>query len=383
MRRPLRMAAVALVMVGVLALTGCADLLDLDRKALIIAMGLDAGPSPASVQVTVQYLVPAAGQGGGGGGGGSLLGGGTTSGASVSPVTISATGASVDDAVRRLRADTNLFFYLGNLGVVVLGQSLARQDVLAPLEYFVRNGEVAESAEVVVAQGTAAALLRSTNPSTSEGVGLPMFRMLTLAETVYYPVSPNVMWRFFSTSLGSARSGYAPLMAPSPQGPAFKVTGLALFRQGVLVGQLTDYQSDVADWLLKRTGFPDAIVTLGGATTPSALRISRRSLTIRVRGPSEVALGLDFSTSIRESPGFIMDDRDVTPLEQDAAAQMTQQIRGVLDVLQADGVDAMNLADRVVAAYPSLAQDGWPSLFQRLRIDLSVTVHIYEAGRLT
>jgi Ger(x)C family germination protein len=377
------MAVMALLLAASLAAAGCADLLDLDRKAIIVGMGFDAGTSPGTVQVTVQYLVPAGGGGGGGGGGGTLLGGGADSGATVNPVTISATGVNVDDAIRRLRGETNLFFYLGNLGVAVLGQALARQDATAPLDYLLRNGETAEATQIVVAQGTAAALLRSTTPATSEGTALQMFRLLTQAESAYYPLAPNVLWRLVSTGEGPSRSGYAPIMAPSRQGPAFTAAGIALFRQGRMVGQLTDYQGDVADWLIKRAGFPDAIVNLGGAPRPSALRISRRTLSVRVLGPDEVALTLVFRTSIRESQGAILDDRDVAAWEQDAAEQMTRQIRQVLDVLQADGADVLDLADQVLARYPALARDGWPSLFQHLRIDLSVTVRLYEGGRLT
>jgi spore germination protein KC len=374
-----RKAVVAALLVGLLMTTGCGDLVDLDRKAIVVGVALDPGKSPGTVQVAIQYLAPTSG----GGGGGSTMGAGSAAGTNANPVTLTATGANVDDAIRLLRDETSRFFYLGNLGIILIGEDLARQGIMAPLDYFLRDGEIAETTEIAVTQGPAVSVLRASNAETQEGTALPLFQLLTQAERVYFPVSPNVMWRVFSQMEGSARASFAPLVAPSQQGPAFDIAGLALLRQGRLAGMLTGYPADVADWLLKRAGYPDATVTLSGERTPSALRINRRSLKTTVLGSEEVGLALSFDTTVRESSGFVMDDRDVAPLEQAAAAQMQSQIRGVLNAMQADGTDVLGLADQVLARYPSLASEAWPTLFQRMRIDLSVAVHIYEGGRQT
>ncbi len=377
-RRWARVAVVIALIGAMLCSVGCGDLIDLDRKALIVGVGLDAGASPGTMQVTVQYLKPSTGQGGG-----TSPMGGSTSGTDVTPVTLTATGVNVDDAIRKLRGETNRFLYMGNLGVIIIGRALARQGAMTALDFLLRDGEISEATELAVAPQTAVALLKSTTPTTTSGVALPLFRFLNSAERLYYPTAPNVLWRFLGAAEAHARATYAPLVVPSSQGSPFNVTGLALFRGDALAGELTGYQADVADWLVKAGGYPDALVRLSGEKTPSALRINRRRLKITGRGPSEVALALSFDVNIRESAGFVLDDRATAPLEQAAAAQMEQQIRGVLDVLQADGTDILGIADRVLARYPSLAQDAWPPLFQKMKLDLSVTVHIYEGGRHT
>jgi spore germination protein KC len=374
-------ATVAIALVGALVCAvGCGDMIDLDRKALVVGVGLDAGASPGTVQVTLQYLNPSSG--GGGGGGGSPTGG-TLTGTNATPVTLTATGVNVADAIAKLRDETDRFLYFGNLGVIVIGQALARTGAAAPLDFFVRDGEISESTELAVAQGTASSLLKSSTPSEMNGVALPLFELLSRAERLSYPTSPNVLWRFLGAADGIGRGSYAPVIARSPQGAPFAITGMALFRGDALAGELPGYRAEVADWLVKRTGFPDAVVRLSGERTPSSLRITQRQLKIQVLRPGEVALALSFDTTIRESAGLVTDNRPLGPLEQAAAAQMQAQIREVLDVLQTNGTDVLGISDRVLARYPSLAQNPWPSLFQKLKIDLTVAVHIYEGGRQT
>lgn len=374
-------AVLCLLMAAVLLLlAGCADLTDLDRKAIVLGLGLDVGPAPGTVQVTLQYAIPGST---GGGGGGTPGGGGGPSGISIRNITVTATGADVTDALRRLRAETDRFVYFGNLVVIVLGRDLAARGVTAPLDYLLRDGSVMESTQVVVAQGSAVDLLASRSTVAGQGVALPLYYFLTNAERTAYPTAPNVLWRFFSLLDGTGRGTYAPLLAPSKQGLPFDNVGIALIRQGRTAAELTGYRAAVADWLLKSGGYPDAIVRLAGSPEPDALRLTRRRLSIRVLGPDAVSIRLGFRAVIQEAPGLLIDGRDIAALDHDASVQMRYQVRQVLNEMQAAGTDALGISDNVLARYPALASEAWPRLFSRLRIDLSVQVSLHEGGRKT
>lgn len=369
--QPRRLAALALC--ASLVLAGCGDLIDIDRRALVVGVGLDQ--APGGYQVTVEYPAPGSG-GEGGGGGGGLLGGGQ-SGGGMTPKVISASGRDVGLAVERIRPETSRFIYFGNLGVIAFGQALAAQGVLAPLDYFLRQGEVAEVVQLVVASGEAGTLLQTKG---SEGVGLPMFEYLRTAESAHEPTAPTPLWRFLAMTDSAADAAYLPVMAPSIQGQPFRSVGTALFRGGRMVAELTGVQGNALDWLVKHAGYPTAQVTLPGSTAPVTLRVAGVRRSWRVLSPERALLTVRLNTTISEGFGLVLDSRDVTAWQQAASEQLQLQIRQVLDVLQQDGVDILGLADQVHVRYPRATAD-WPLHFSGMRLDVAVAVSIHGAGR--
>ena len=374
MRR--RHVGLALLLTGAILLTGCAELVDIERRALVVGAGVDLGPAGIGYRVTVQYPAPE-GQGGGGGGG-SLGGGGQSSGTGV-PRTIGATGVNVGLAMDNLRQESDRFLYLGNLSLIAIGMPLAEQGALTPLDFFLRSGEVSESAQIVVTTADAGALLQQKAP---EGVALPLFEYLRQAEVVHVPTSPDPLWRFMALTYSKSEAAYAPIIAPSTQGQAFTGVGTALFLRGRMVGTVTGYQTSVLDWLIKKQGFPDGVVTLPGAAGPVTLRVVGVTKRLQVVSPSDIVLHMRFQAYLREGHGLILDDKDIRPLEGDAAAQLTSQVRGVLDELQKDGTDVIGLAPRVHARYPDATAD-WPAAFSHLHLGLDVSIRITGGGRET
>lgn len=373
------MGIVALVLGCTIFASGCGDLIDIDKKALVVGVGLDAAASPDNYEVTLQYLIPS-GQGGAGGGG--VLGSGGAGSTANRAVTITAAGVNVSDTLRRLRDETDRFIYLGDVGDILIGQALARRGVLAPLDYFLRAGQVAESTQMVVVAGRAADLLSRKNSISRGGAALPLFEFLRLAERAVYPASPNVLWRFLGPLYTRNRAGYLPIVRISSQGRPFRFAGTALFLRGSMVGRLTGYAGIPLDWLIKGSGYPDALVRLPESAEPVALRVIQVRKRWRVRGPNTVALDLRINTNVREANGIIIDDSNLTTIEHQAALRIRDQVRRVLDTLQRDGTDVIGLSDRVFARYPADAAD-WPARFSRLRLQLKVTVRIYPGGRRT
>lgn len=370
-------AWLAVALAATTTLAGCGDLVDIDRRALVVAVGVDTATAGGpGYELTVEYPAPSGG--GGGGGGGGLLGGDQTGG-SLQPKTISASGGNMGSALESIRPETSRFIYFGNLGVIAIGDTLAQKGVMAPLDYFLRQGEVAETVQVVVALGGAGPLLSAKAP---EGVGLPMFEFLRAAERVHEPTAPNPLWRFLAMSESVAQASYLPVMQPSTQGQAFSSLGSALFRNGRMVDEVPENQALVLDWLIKSTAFPYAVVSLPGSTDPVTLRVVGVRKSWRILGPNHAALAMRLSTTIAEGTGVVLDDRDVTDWQQSASRQLQLQIRQVLDTLRKDGTDILGLADRVHARYPDATVD-WPVAFSHMQIDLQVSVTINEGGRKT
>lgn len=368
-------ALVAAGLSGCLLLAGCAELTDIDQKALVVGVALDSGSAPDTNVVGIQYLVPGQGQGGQGG---AVLGG-ATSAQPGQGVTVCDQATSVGAALQDLRDETERLIYLGNLGVIAVGQALAQQDVVSALNYFLRDGQVAEATQLVVVQGRACAFLQNRTSATSSN-SLALYEYMSAAERATFPASPNVLWRFLSGLLSPAEASYAPLVGTSEQGAPFRVLGTAFFLRGRLVGQAQGYHAAGFDWLLKKSGYPDALVNLPGSSRPVSVHVRSVARRIRVLGPAHVALTMRFNTTVREG-GVTLDARDLGPLQASIGNQLQSQIRALLDQLQAQGTDVLGIGDRVLARYPGEAGD-WPAVFSHTKIDLRVQVRLYEGGRM-
>ena len=365
--------ALALLIVLAVGLSGCNQLVDVDHRALVLGVGLDANPAGTGYLVAVEYpvLPPVGGAGTGG------TGQGQTGGGGMSFRTIEKSGANIGDAMLRFRMETDRVIYLGNLSVIAVGAQLAARGVLTPLDYFIRAGEVSESAQVVIAEPDAVALLNRPSPN---GVALPLFEYLRRSELVSAATAPDPLWRFLALSYSLADAAYAPLVQPSPQGQPFRVLGTALIVRGRMVGQLIGYQSAILDWLVKRGGYPEALISLPGATGTSTLRVTAVRKRLQVISPSAAVLHMHFETFVSEGAGLHLDDHAVLPFEQAATSQITTQIRGVLATLQADGTDVIGLAPYMHARYPDVTAD-WPKTFSHLHLGLDVTVSITGGAR--
>jgi hypothetical protein len=177
-----RRFALALLLASAVALSGCAQLVDVNHRALVLGAGIDTAPSGGEYNVSLQYPLTQQSSGGGG------TTGGGSGGGQLQFKTVEALGINVGSALTQLREQTDRFIYLGNLSVIALGAPLAEKNVLVPLDYFIRSGEVSEPAQVVVAQPDATGLL---HPPSPEGVALPLFQYLRRSEVIQVATAPD------------------------------------------------------------------------------------------------------------------------------------------------------------------------------------------------
>ncbi len=136
---------------------GCWDRVEIEQLSYISMVGIDTS-GPDGVLVTFQCVIPrmlARGQGGGNGGGA----------AQVKPYTnYSIKARNVSDAVRlfEIKQPHKALFKVAT--VIVLGEDLARRDVVPPLDFFTRKPALRRSLWVMVAEGRAEDILLKGDP---------------------------------------------------------------------------------------------------------------------------------------------------------------------------------------------------------------------------
>ncbi len=135
---------------------GCWDRVEIEQLSYISMVAIDAA-GPDEVLVTFQCIIPrmlARGQDGGGGG--------TNP---VRPYTnYSVKARNVSDAVRLFEIKQPHKALFKTATVIIVGEDLARQGVVSPLDFFTRKPALRRSVWVMVAEGRAADILLKGDP---------------------------------------------------------------------------------------------------------------------------------------------------------------------------------------------------------------------------
>ncbi|MCL6522901.1 MAG: spore germination protein, partial [Firmicutes bacterium] len=210
-----RGSALLLLLALLLGTAGCGDVEDIDKRALVVALALDAAPGGA-LRLTVQF--PAAGDnftGGGGGGTGGRMGGGqgTTAGA----VTLQARAASWSEAVAALARRTGRALDLRTVDAVLVGEALARRGITDLVGALLREPAISKTADVLLVRGQAGALLASRPPQGTAPMATRLSRLVRngLTRTVT-DARPVALWELGRDLMTPYRTASLPEAAPGP-----------------------------------------------------------------------------------------------------------------------------------------------------------------------
>ena len=354
----------ALLVAASVGLAGCAQLTDIHDRSLIFGLGIDEGAHSGLIALSAQALHPpeagSEGAGGAGGGAGGGKGGQWR--------TLVASGPTLAGALGQLQAETDRRVFLGQLGVVFIGTSLARRGIVHDLGALVRSTQVPETLAVAVTEGRAAPFLRQ---GTSQQVAWMARKFLTTPRAGA-AVLPNPLWHFMAQSLGMARATYAPLFAAAPEGLGLRFVGTAVFLDGRMVDALSPEQSTALAWLTKREGFGG--VTVG--TPPDEFHVAihrvraRWDLSTPASPRLHVAATGEVTAAPRRSP-----TGGQAAMQRAAGGEMAAQLRTVLSRLQVDGADLVGIGERL-RERGALPTGAWPGNFAKLRFTVSVQVHL-------
>ncbi|MEC0275434.1 Ger(x)C family spore germination protein [Peribacillus frigoritolerans] len=129
------------LMLPVICLSGCWSSIELNKLAIVTAMGIDK--TEDGYLVTVQILNP------------SELAGDARSGRT-EVVTFKKSGATIYEAIRGLSTDVPRRIYVAHLREVVFGEEMAREGIGKPLDVLSRHKEIRSDFYMTVAKGSTA-----------------------------------------------------------------------------------------------------------------------------------------------------------------------------------------------------------------------------------
>lgn len=169
-------------------------LIDIQKTAVVAAIGIDAAEQEGFCDVTAQIAVPD--QSGSG---------------KASNVTVK--GAStVNDAITELNRKTGWYPTLVHCKLLLLGEKVADNDVLGVLDFFLRSNFIDDSCLVAVCEERAEDTLRASSP-VGELTAVSISKVLSSTAQKTGAVSVMILRDFAKGYYSDAASGYLPFLS--------------------------------------------------------------------------------------------------------------------------------------------------------------------------
>ncbi|MGE5550624.1 MAG: Ger(x)C family spore germination protein [Bacteroidota bacterium] len=366
----LKVRIVVFVLLANLA-SGCWDTEDIERRAMIEAIGLDAAEGNR-VRVTLELpaleavLAPAAG-------------GGDTG---KTTHTITAEGDSVFGAIPGLQAKSMKGLFAGQIKGIVIGAELARRGLTGHLDMLDRHPKIPPQAAVFLTKGEAREIL-ATATALEPNPALEVSLLSTLLADQVFPVK---LWRFMhdlDTGREEPEEAFLPIIAYDARERSDILRGLGVFHGDRLVGELSGNEARMFGLLTARMGSATVQVPVRGMGLTTYHRVKSR-----VKNSVHVEDGRPAFLIEVHAHGFLiemtkpripLDNRTDRAIEKTVARALQGEMMKVVHKLQSLNSDILGLGELLRAKQPRIWERlDWNEAFPQVPVQIEVQ---FEMGR--
>jgi spore germination protein KC len=384
-------------------LTGCWDRLEIETRAVILAIGIDEatpveaeersnathltkdfhGTTSELLHITVQIAVP----------GRIPLGPGQSSGQTSSiqnPVwVLSATGQTINDALMNLQQQLADRLFFGHLRVIVVSETVAREGLQNLNDYLRRQPEVRRTAWMIVSKGKAIDFMTAT-PQLERVPTL--YLLATLDNAVKMGRLPNdFLGIYFSASSAKGQEGYLPYLDLKKKSN-IEVAGLAYFKGDKMVGTTKALQIG-AFMAMKQInpGGYSILLQLPGTETMVVFQVTHRKAKITVDikdGKPHVTIRCLVEGDVREKSNedFILSEDSIKKIEEQVKKDGLKTFKTLIQQTKEDGSDIFGFGEYIRATQAAYwnreikSKEKWESMYPDLSVDVKLRIKIRRIG---
>lgn len=363
------------LLLALVLLAGCWSSLELERRALVAAMGVDRGRD-GKMLVTAQIISPeravrrpGAARAAAGGEEPAVL-------------VVSAEARTLAEAVRLIAKDTGRTLFFPHLAVMVVGEDLAREGLQPVVDWVPRNRELRMATWFAVAPGSARAVVANTAESLER---IPGFHIGQLMDRGVQDDSRVVSIHLFDFLQALIRPGMEPVavrlsVEESGGQEQVQATGAAVFRGYRMAGWLTEIESRGYLWFRGEVRRGILSVPLSeGKYIAFQIRGYRSSLTSEIResGPV-IKLKIDIKGAVDEvhDPTLSFDRPEtIDALEPLMAKQIEWEAGAALAKARELGADIFGFGEVIRREHREVwaeLRDDWESRFPEVPVEIEV-----------
>lgn len=372
-------AAVMLLPVLMMLLSGCWDNHELDTLFIVTGIALDKANDPEQLDISLQI-------------------GKTKSNVSNSDksnpqqdptIQLKTTAYTMMEGLMEFNRDSSRTLLLQHNQVLLLGSALAEQGIKDHIDLFLRDHEARMEVLVMIADGRADEVL-------SAKLDQEKFSGMFLAHEMQdlYAVSPYYRIRmldFVSRLRDGTTSPVAPIVAvvETDNKQGIKFNGFAVFKDGKMIGRLNNDEVLGYIWAMGNVEQCGVVAdcNLGRSVFQIINLDTERDVTLRPDGGVRVTLSVDATLNIDELRGFNgMTSKNLMPYLVDLAqSEIRREITGTFETAQTLNADIYWIGTSVHREYPKEwkeLKNRWNELFPDIELDVQVKVHIPATGQI-
>lgn len=362
---------VAFLAIGALLLAGCWDYIDIERRSLVMGIGIDAR-GELQMELTVEIPVPAAadpGEAGGEGGGGDM-----------DPKLVASEIAdSLLWAANNLRGQLERDPMWEQVVAVVVGEEAARRGIASVSDAVMRFVDLNMRAHLYVVEGEAKDVIGFQPPMQ------PLVAKMLRGQSDQFPVHPRFArpQAFVLIHRELRDKGVSLVPRLTLEDERLRMHGAAVLADGVLAGWLDGDEAEGVNWVrgwVKRslvqsacTGHPDGHVSAW--TRLINHRIEADEMEGRPRFQIDITLGARL-VDLARCPLAPEDEEDIKTIEKAIVQTVADTVEGaVLRAQKELQIDFLGLGERWRRKFPhKYDKQGWKSLFQDSVIEVRVAM---------
>ncbi len=356
-------------------LAGCWDQQAIEQLGFVAMVLVDG--VPGSLHVTYRVVVP------------SQLPSSTNPGSPNSTTVVAGSGRDLAQATRQANLASSKRLYMGQIQAVLLSERFARAGGAAgAMDFFVRGTRTRNISWVLVVPDDQIQAVMSLAPANAAYPAEAITDM-DLNQREQGEVPSIRIFQFINQIVGAGRDAAAPLLRAGRR--SYRFAGVALFRQGRLVANLSPQQAEDFALLVRRSRQPSVAIPCNKTGTISAeLQNPHRQLsalvhqgrltTLKVR--LRAVLHVDEATLC---PINFTDRGQERAMRTAAAGIVMRRMEAALGRLQRVRSDPLGFGEVVRATDPTVwdaVQSDWHEVFARLPIRVEVQLTPDDSGLL-
>lgn len=385
-------------------LTGCWDRLEIEDRAVILAIAIDeAKPQEANessnatqilknpkldkglIRITVQIAVPGRIPLGTGGMGGVPAG--------QKPVwVLSSVGSTINDSLMNLQQQLADRLFFGHLRVIVVSEAMARRGIENEKDFFRRQPQVRRTVWMVVSKGLASDIMRAT-PQLERVPTLYLVATLDRAKEMG-KLPNNFLGVFYSASSAKGQEGSLPYLILKKESN-IEIAGLAYFKGDKMKGITTPLQ--IGHFMAMKQINPggySVIQQIPGSETSIVFQSTHR----KAKMTTEIKNGKIHAKVVSQIEGDLREKSDenltitketIKKLEQTIEKDGKLGFEKLIHQTQKDGCDVFGFGEHVRAFHPSYwnkeikSKQKWEEMYREMSVEVSLRINIRRIGTKT
>lgn len=379
---PLRqIAALASILLVMTTTAGCWDALDIDKRAFVSVVGLDSVDSDKGDRIRVTLMIPTLGGAGGGGGAG------MPETMPARALVVEENGASVEEAVEKMRAMVGGVLDFSALQYVAVGRGMNPDDLMSSMHTLHFTRFIPMTPLMFATEERVNDLFSVESPS---GRGFTDTLDAIQAQGrigwghIHYPQSWEIMTLLVNKTGDLALS----VIDRTDQGDGLQAVGAAVYDDARYAGLIGPIDALMLYSVAHRK-YPGGTYPFVHEGRELLMRILGVRTSVKAdRGADGVprfTVDMRVNATLLDSGGYrlpLLNRKRLDELEQVAARDVEARVGRLLERLQGWNSDAMRFYREVRVGIPGMSYEDFKEVYPRITVDFNVSVLLVRTGLL-